>query len=110
MAGAARGRQGAGVGGMPWLTWQQSAQQLMDAVVHDRHHASVRADRVATQLLVDVSAMVREDLKTGIQRVVRAQLLELLRRQNRHHQVLPVYLSDEGGAGITAMRAATCTT
>jgi glycosyltransferase involved in cell wall biosynthesis len=83
--------------GMPWLTWQQSAGQLMDAVVHGRHHASVSADRVAPQLLVDVSAMVREDLKTGIQRVVRAQLLELLRRQNRHHQVLPVYLSDEGG-------------
>jgi glycosyltransferase involved in cell wall biosynthesis len=83
--------------GMPWLTWQQSAHQLMDAVVYDRHHASVSADRVAPQLLVDVSAMVREDLKTGIQRVVRAQLLELLRRQNRHHQVLPVYLSDEGG-------------
>jgi glycosyltransferase involved in cell wall biosynthesis len=83
--------------GMPWLTWQQSAHQLMDAVVRDRHHASVSADRVAPQLLVDVSAMVREDLKTGIQRVVRAQLLELLRRQNRHHQVLPVYLSDEGG-------------
>ncbi|MGJ7914359.1 glycosyltransferase [Massilia sp. LXY-6] len=83
--------------GMPWLTWQQSAGQLMDAVVHDRHHASVAADQVAAQLLVDVSAMVREDLKTGIQRVVRAQLLELLRRQDRHHQVLPVYLSDEGG-------------
>jgi glycosyltransferase involved in cell wall biosynthesis len=82
---------------MPWLTWQQSAQQLMDAVVHDRHHASVAADQVAPQLLVDVSAMVREDLKTGIQRVVRAQLLELLRLQNKHRQVFPVYLSDEGG-------------
>jgi hypothetical protein len=68
--------------GMPWLTWQQSAGQLMDAVVYDRHHASVSAEQVAPQLLVDVSAMVREDLKTGIQRVVRAQLLELLRRQS----------------------------
>jgi glycosyltransferase involved in cell wall biosynthesis len=83
--------------GMPWLTWQQSARQLMDAVIHDRHHASVAADRVASQLLVDISAMVREDLKTGIQRVVRAQLLELLRLQNKHRLVLPVYLSDEGG-------------
>jgi glycosyltransferase involved in cell wall biosynthesis len=83
--------------GMPWLTWQQSAHQLMDAVVRDRHHASVGAGQVAPQLLVDVSAMVREDLKTGIQRVVRAQLLELLRGQGKHHQVLPVYLSDESG-------------
>jgi hypothetical protein len=83
--------------GMPWLTWRQSARQLMDAVVHDRHHASVAADRMAAQRLVDISAMVREDLKTGIQRVVRAQLLALLKLQNRERQVLPVYLSDEGG-------------
>ncbi len=83
--------------GMPWLTWQQSADQLMDAVLHGRHHTSVAAGRVARQLLVDISAMVREDLKTGIQRVVRAQLLALLALQNKHRQVLPVYLSDEGG-------------
>ena len=82
---------------MPWLTWEGSAQQLMDAVIHDRHHASVGAGQMAPQLLVDVSAMVREDLKTGIQRVVRAQLLELLRGQGKHYQVLPVYLTDEGG-------------
>ncbi|MFC5551311.1 glycosyltransferase [Massilia aerilata] len=82
---------------MPWLTWRQSAQQLMEAVLHDRHHARVGTDQVARQLLVDMSAMVREDLKTGIQRVVRAQLLALLGLQNRQRQVLPVYLSDEGG-------------
>jgi glycosyltransferase involved in cell wall biosynthesis len=84
--------------GMPWLTWRQSAQQLMEAVVGGRHHARLSAEGMAPQLLVDVSAMVREDLRTGIQRVVRAQLLELLRAQGRHVQVLPVYLSDEGGA------------
>jgi glycosyltransferase involved in cell wall biosynthesis len=83
--------------GMPWLTWDGSAVQLMDAVVRGRHHGSFSADRMASQLLVDVSAMVREDLKTGIQRVVRAQLLELLRLQNQGRQVLPVYLTDEGG-------------
>jgi glycosyltransferase involved in cell wall biosynthesis len=82
---------------MPWLTWQQSARQLMDVVIHGRHHASVAADRVAPQLLVDVSATLRDDLKTGIQRVVRAQLLALLGLQGKHRQVLPVYLSDEGG-------------
>src|SRR5438067_1669859 len=77
MAGAARGRQRA----------------------HLQRHAvaDLAAERVAPQLLVDVSAMVREDLKTGIQRVVRAQLLELLGRGSRDHQVLPVYLSEEGG-------------
>ena len=83
--------------GMPWLTWQQSAQQLLQAVVHGRSHGSLAAERQAPQLLVDVSAVVRDDLKTGIQRVVRAQLLELLRTQGTAYQVLPVYLSDEGG-------------
>jgi len=82
---------------MPWLTWKQSAQQLMDAVLHDRHHAVSGGEKMAPQLLVDVSAMVREDLKTGIQRVVRAQLMELLRAQGADYQVLPVYLTDEGG-------------
>lgn len=82
---------------MPWLTWRQSAHQLMDAVLYGRHHASVGGEKMAPQLLVDVSAMVREDLKTGIQRVVRAQLLELLRAQGKDYQVLPVYLTDDGG-------------
>jgi glycosyltransferase involved in cell wall biosynthesis len=82
---------------MPWLTWEGSARQLVDAVLHGGHHGSLKADNVAPQLLVDVSAMVREDLKTGIQRVVRAQLLELLRGQGKDYQVLPVYLSDAGG-------------
>jgi glycosyltransferase involved in cell wall biosynthesis len=65
--------------------------------VHGRSHASLAAERVAPQLLVDVSAVVREDLKTGIQRVVRAQLLGLLRTQGKDYQVEPVYLSDDGG-------------
>ncbi len=82
---------------MPWLTWQDSAKQLMEAVLYNRHHAVVGGEKLAPQLLVDVSAMVREDLKTGIQRVVRAQLMELLRGQGRDYQVLPVYLTDEGG-------------
>jgi glycosyltransferase involved in cell wall biosynthesis len=49
------------------------------------------------QLLVDVTAIVRHDLKTGIERVVRAQLLDLLRRENVGLRVEPVYLSDRGG-------------
>ncbi len=82
--------------GMPWLTWEQSARQLVDVVVHGRAHGSFAAGRVAPQLLVDVSAVAREDLKTGIQRVVRAQLSELLRLPTTAFQVVPVYLTDEG--------------
>ncbi|WP_342116628.1 glycosyltransferase [Pseudoduganella sp. OTU4001] len=82
---------------MPWLTWQQSADQLVDVVVHGHAHAATAAGRVAPQLLVDVSATARDDLKTGIQRVVRAQLMQLMHVETTDYQVLPVYLTDEGG-------------
>jgi glycosyltransferase involved in cell wall biosynthesis len=50
------------------------------------------------QLLVDVSTIARHDLKTGIERVVRNQLLELLRLpHDSGWRVEAVYLSDEGG-------------
>jgi len=49
------------------------------------------------QLLVDVTAIARHDLKTGIERVVRTQLLELLRLRASGWRVEPVYLSNDGG-------------
>jgi glycosyltransferase involved in cell wall biosynthesis len=49
------------------------------------------------QLLVDVSAVVQSDLHTGIQRVVRAQLLALLSLSPHNLRVEPVYLSSHGG-------------
>jgi len=48
------------------------------------------------QLLVDVSAMVKTDLKTGIQRVVRAVLGEWLAYDKAEWQVEPVYAAPEG--------------
>jgi glycosyltransferase involved in cell wall biosynthesis len=48
------------------------------------------------QLLVDVSAIVHHDLKTGIERVVRTQLLELLKLRQQGVRVEPVYLSTQG--------------
>lgn len=51
----------------------------------------------ARQLLVDVSAMVREDLHTGIQRVVSAQLLALLNSPPDGFRVEPVWLCEASG-------------
>ncbi len=82
---------------MPWLTWRQSTDQLVNAVLHGHNLSRYAGGAVAPQLLVDVSAIVRDDLKTGIQRVVRAQLLQLLRTPNSRYQTRPVYLSDAGG-------------
>jgi len=49
------------------------------------------------QLLIDVSEISRVDAKSGIQRVVRAQLVELLNSPPDGFRVEPIYLSDEGG-------------
>jgi len=58
---------------------------------------SMRERPVLRQLLVDVSATARNDLQTGIERVVRAQLLELLKAPPAGFRVEPVMLTDEGG-------------
>ena len=49
------------------------------------------------QLLIDVSATSRNDLKTGIQRVVRALVWALIKNPPSGYRVEPVYLTDSGG-------------
>jgi len=49
------------------------------------------------QLLVDVSTIVQNDLKTGIERVVVAQLPELIKNMLPGFRVEPVYLTHDGG-------------
>lgn len=58
---------------------------------------SMRLPVCQRQLLVDVSAISRDDLKTGIERVARAQLLELLEHPPEGFRIEPVYLTSEGG-------------
>ena len=60
---------------------------------------AVRHPPVGTpkQLLVDVSAIVHTDLKTGIERVVRAQLLALINGPPAGYRVEPVYLKTVSG-------------
>lgn len=48
------------------------------------------------RLWVDLSALVREDLQTGIQRVVKAQLKYLLREEASEFLVEPVYMEKRG--------------
>jgi glycosyltransferase involved in cell wall biosynthesis len=50
------------------------------------------------QLLVDISALVREDMRSGIQRVARAQLLGLLKDAPAGFRVEPVYLESIAGS------------
>ena len=57
---------------------------------------SLPTRRPARQLLLDISATYRTDLKTGIERVARALILAFLERPEGF-RIEPVYLSDEGG-------------
>jgi glycosyltransferase involved in cell wall biosynthesis len=99
--------------GMPWLTWSQSTTQLRNCILDQRwyrslsrgaaaaafdsvgaHEAAAPAD-AARRLLIDVSAIVRTDLQTGIERVVRAQLHALLSNPPPGWRVEPVFLNFE---------------
>ena len=65
--------------------------------------------QAAKRLLVDVSIIHREDSRTGIQRVVRALLLEWLRSPPAGFQVEPFYLVQTGGRwAFCAARRFTC--
>lgn len=56
---------------------------------------SLPSDRDFRYLLVDVSEFARQDAKSGIQRVVRSQLRELLLSPPEGYQVIPVYLDKQ---------------
>ncbi len=52
----------------------------------------------ARQLLLDVSATIRTEVKTGIERTARALTLAFLERPPDGFRIEPAYLSNEGGA------------
>ncbi len=58
---------------------------------------SLPTKRPGRQLLLDVSATCRTELKTGIERVARGLTLAFLDQPPECFRVEPVYLSDEGG-------------
>jgi glycosyltransferase involved in cell wall biosynthesis len=63
-----------------------------------------RAPLAPRQLLVDVSAMIETDLKTGIQRVVRSVLLALIAAPPPGWRIEPVYTTGGGNSYRYARR------
>ena len=59
---------------------------------------SLPTKRPTRQLLLDVSATRRTELKTGIERLARGLTLAFLDKPPERFRVEPVYLSDEGGS------------
>ncbi|UVW28143.1 glycosyltransferase [Massilia sp. H6] len=76
----------------------QELQQLAAAIAFNRAPAQPR------QLLVDVSAVVQSDLKTGIQRVVRSILLALIADPPAGFRIEPVYSTGGNRSYLYARR------
>ncbi|USX27936.1 glycosyltransferase [Oxalobacteraceae bacterium OTU3CINTB1] len=98
MARAARGRGGdraalmAALAALPGVEESPALQRQLAAGI------ALAPDRLAPrQLLVDVTSIARHDLRTGIERVARTALLELLHTRLPGVRVEPVYLSHEDG-------------
>jgi len=72
---------------MPHETRYEIARRVTDLVIAPRRPV----------IYVDISATVRNDLKTGIERVARALLREMLLAPPPGYLVVPVYLAEEGG-------------
>jgi glycosyltransferase involved in cell wall biosynthesis len=72
---------------LQWSTWQECTEKLKTALIEENYPRR--------QLLVDISTLVVEDAKTGIQRVVRNVLNEWLSNPPLGWRVEPVYATAE---------------
>ncbi len=82
---------------MNWLA-RKTALPARHAWLWLNRNSLANADRNgAPRLLVDVSAILRHDAQTGIQRVVRAVWSELRRRSDCGFGLVPVYASQSHG-------------
>lgn len=72
-----------------WSTWQQSTESLKKALIGQNYPRR--------QLLIDISELVRHDVKSGIQRVVRRILQEYLVNPPIEYKIEPVYATHVDG-------------
>ncbi|MBM5574147.1 hypothetical protein [Deefgea sp. CFH1-16] len=70
------------------------ARQRVQAIVPAQSPHLAHLDK---QLLVDVSVIIQNDAGTGIQRVVRALLLQLLKNPPAGYSVKPVFCTHQHG-------------
>jgi glycosyltransferase involved in cell wall biosynthesis/predicted SAM-dependent methyltransferase len=74
---------------------------------HPKEHELIRlsqsiaydlpAPRLSRQILIDITATAGNNLKTGIERVSRTILMEMIQSPPDGYRIEPVYLSDQGG-------------
>lgn len=96
-------------GSMPYLSWSESASNMAKLILQGGRedgsgnppHSGMQRGKAALHrihtLYVDVSVVHRDDFKTGIQRVVRSVLLELISNPPEGYRIVPVYLDEKDG-------------
>lgn len=72
---------------LQWSTWQESTEKLKLALIQEAYPRK--------QIFVDISELVRHDTRTGIQRVVRSILWELLTNPPSGYSIEPIYATTE---------------
>ncbi|MEX3640006.1 glycosyltransferase [Paraburkholderia sp. BR14320] len=76
-------------------------RQFPPSAALDRHSVQVATNLLASpvkpSIYLDISATARNDLKTGIERVARSLLRELLVTPPNGYNIVPVYLNQENG-------------
>ena len=70
-------------------------EKILDHSRELRRHTPIK--RAAKRLFVDISVIVNNDFRTGIQRVVRAQLIELLKSPPLGYRIEPIWLHNDFG-------------
>ena len=76
---------------LPAPLYPAQEARLAENLVANRPGCGIR------QLLLDISAVARHDLKTGIERVVRSIMHELLQNPPPGYRIEPIYFNDQGG-------------
>ncbi len=86
--------------GMAYLSWAENATQL-GCLLSDGYKNSNKCIHseymTKSRLYVDISVVYRKDRKSGIQRVVRAILLELMNNPPDDYSICPVYIDNVSG-------------
>lgn len=71
------------------------SDQALSALAKE-YEINLRSTQIPN-LYIDISVIEEEDLKTGIQRVVRSVLTSFYEMQLNSFKIVPVYLTDQGG-------------
>jgi glycosyltransferase involved in cell wall biosynthesis len=88
------------IGAIADIGGSRDNQPPSERALHDTA-AAIAANQPPTlprQLFIDISAMAQQDLKTGIQRVVRSILTALLNNPPAGYRIEPVYCRGDGSA------------